>query len=70
MTTLRTSRFPGPAVTRRRLGQSAATAGALLLAPWPLRTAIAAPNRAPVLSGTEFALAIEPSRSASTAAEP
>jgi CopA family copper-resistance protein len=60
MTTLRTSRFPGPAVTRRRFGQGAATAGALSLAPWSLRTAIAAPNRAPVLSGTEFALAIEP----------
>jgi CopA family copper-resistance protein len=47
--------------TRRRFGQGAATAGALSLAVWPpLRNAIAAPGRAPVLSGTEFALAIEP----------
>jgi CopA family copper-resistance protein len=37
-----------------------AAASALSLAPWPLRTALAAPSRAPVLSGTEFALAIEP----------
>jgi hypothetical protein len=38
--------------------QGAAAAGALSLLPWPLRTALAAP--APVLSGTEFVLAIEP----------
>ena len=49
-----------PTLARRRFVQGAAAAGALSLAPWPLRTLLAAPNRAPVLNGTEFALAIEP----------
>jgi CopA family copper-resistance protein len=39
--------------------QGAAAAGALTFVPWPLRTAVAAPSRGPVLSGTEFQLAIE-----------
>jgi CopA family copper-resistance protein len=45
-------------LSRRRFMQGATAAGALSLLPWPLRTALAAP--APVLRGTEFALAIEP----------
>ena len=48
----------GPVLARRRFTQGAAAAGALSLLRWPLRTALAA--AAPVLSGTEFALAIEP----------
>jgi CopA family copper-resistance protein len=48
----------GPILTRRRFMQAAAAAGALSFVPWPLRTALAAPSRAPVLSGTEFALEI------------
>jgi CopA family copper-resistance protein len=48
-----------PTLTRRRFVRDVAAAGAFSLAPWPLRTALAAPNRAPVLNGTEFALAIE-----------
>jgi CopA family copper-resistance protein len=55
---MNTPPFAGPVLARRRFMQSAAAAGALSLVPWPLRTALAAP--APVLSGTEFALAIEP----------
>jgi CopA family copper-resistance protein len=50
--------FSGPLLGRRRFIQRAAAAGALSLLPWPLRNALAAP--APVLSGTEFALTIEP----------
>src|SRR5260370_26365673 len=49
-----------PTSRRRRFVRDGAAAGALSLAPWPLHTALAAPSRAPVLSGTEFALAIEP----------
>jgi CopA family copper-resistance protein len=47
------------AVTRRRFLQGVAAAGALLVLPYPLRNAVAAP-RAPVLSGTEFQLEIGP----------
>src|SRR6267143_5698132 len=47
-----------PVLARRRFTQGAAAAGALSLLRWPLRTALAA--AAPVLSGTKFALAIEP----------
>jgi CopA family copper-resistance protein len=50
-------RTPSLALARRRFIQGAAAAGALSLVPWPLRHVLAAP--APVLSGTEFALAIE-----------
>jgi CopA family copper-resistance protein len=49
----------GPAVTRRRFVQGMAAAGVLAAATWPLRQAWAAP-RAPVLSGTDFALEIGP----------
>ncbi len=52
--------LPGPTLTRRRFIQGAAVAGALVYVPWPLRTALAAPSRAPVLSGTEFQLDIGP----------
>ena len=38
--------------------QGAAATGALSLLPWPLRTSLAAPGPAPVLSGTEFVLEI------------
>jgi CopA family copper-resistance protein len=58
MSALPISPLPGPTVCRRRFMQGAATAGPLSLLPWPLRAALAAP--APVLSGTEFVLAIEP----------
>ncbi len=54
----RISPLPGPTLTRRRFIQGTAVAGALAYVPWPLRTALAAPNRAPVLSGTEFQLEI------------
>jgi FtsP/CotA-like multicopper oxidase with cupredoxin domain len=50
--------FAGPTLTRRRFMQGAVAAGALSAVSWPLRRALAAPS--PVLSGTEFALAIEP----------
>jgi CopA family copper-resistance protein len=49
--------FPVPQITRRRFVQSVATAGALSIAPWPVRQMLAAPARA-VLSGTEFQLEI------------
>jgi CopA family copper-resistance protein len=55
---MNTPPLAGPILGRRRFMQGAAAAGALSLLPWPLRTALAAPP--PVLSGTEFALAIEP----------
>ena len=55
---MKTPPFAGPVLARRRFAQGAAAAGALSLLRWPLRTALAAP--APVLSGTEFALTIEP----------
>ena len=45
------------ALTRRRFLQGAAAAGVSTLLPWSLRDVLAAP--ASVLSGTEFALAIE-----------
>ena len=48
----------GPALTRRRLMQSASAMGALTLAPWRSRSALAAPAREPVLSGNEFQLEI------------
>jgi CopA family copper-resistance protein len=51
-------RTPSLAFDRRRFIQGAAAAGALSLIPIPLRRALAAPDRAPVLSGTEFALEI------------
>ena len=47
----------GPAVTRRRFVQGLAAAGVLAAVPWPLRRGWAGP-RAPVLSGTDFALEI------------
>ncbi len=55
---MNTPPFAGPVLARRRFMQRAAAAGASSLLPWPLRYGLAAP--APVLSGTEFALAIEP----------
>ena len=48
----------GPVFTRRRLLRTAAATSALTLAPSPLRSALAAPARAPLLSGTEFQLEI------------
>ncbi len=53
-----TSFLSGPVLGRRRFMQGAAATGALTLAPWPSRSAVAAPARAPVLSGTEFQLEI------------
>jgi CopA family copper-resistance protein len=47
-----------PSLARRRFLQSAAAAGALSLLPFPLRRAVAALVRTPVLSGTEFQLEI------------
>jgi CopA family copper-resistance protein len=47
-------------ITRRRLMQRAGGVGAVSGLPWPLRRALAAPGRAPVLSGTEFQLEIGP----------
>jgi len=47
----------GPAVTRRRFVQGLAAAGVLAAVPWRLRRGWAGP-RAPVLSGTDFALEI------------
>jgi CopA family copper-resistance protein len=49
--------IPPPALTRRCFMRGAAAVGALSCVPWPLR-ALAALNRAPVLSGTEFQLEI------------
>jgi CopA family copper-resistance protein len=51
---------PPLALTRRRFIQGAAAIGAASLLPWPLRAAVAAPGRGPVLSGTEFQLEIRP----------
>jgi len=51
---------PPLTLTRRRLMQGAAAIGALSPALWSLRSALAAPTRTPVLSGTEFQLEIEP----------
>ena len=48
----------GPVFTRRRLLRAAAATSALTLAPSPLRSALAASARAPLLSGTEFQLEI------------
>ena len=48
----------GPVFTRRRLLGAAAATSALTLAPSPLRSALVAPARAPLLSGTEFQLEI------------
>lgn len=59
MNARRISPLPGHILTRRRFIQgAAAAAGALSFVPWPLRMALAAPSRAPVLSGTEFQLEI------------
>jgi FtsP/CotA-like multicopper oxidase with cupredoxin domain len=58
MNARRISPLPGPTLSRRRFIHGAAAAGALTFVPWTLRTALAAPNRAPVLSGTEFQLEI------------
>ncbi len=58
MTSRRGSFRSGAALGRRRFMQGAAATGALTLAPWPSRSAVAAPARAPVLSGTEFQLEI------------
>jgi CopA family copper-resistance protein len=60
MTAYRIPPLSVPTLTRRRFVRDVAAAGALSLAPWPLHAALAAPGRAPVLNGTEFALAIEP----------
>ena len=49
-----------PPLTRRRFLRGAAAAGALSLVPSPMRRALAAPVRTPVLSGTEFQLEIGP----------
>jgi CopA family copper-resistance protein len=49
-----------PPLTRRRFIEGAAALGALSSVPRPLRAAFAAPERAPVLSGTEFQLEIGP----------
>jgi len=46
-------------VTRRRLMQRAGGVGALALSSWPSPTLLAAPGRAPLLTGTEFELEIE-----------
>jgi len=47
-------------VTRRRWMQRAGGVGALALSSWPSPTLLAAPGRAPLLTGTEFELEIEP----------
>ena len=49
----------GTEITRRRFVQGIAAPGVLAAAPWPLQRALAAP-RAPILSGTDFALEIGP----------
>jgi CopA family copper-resistance protein len=49
----------GLEITRRRFVQRMAAAGVLAASPWPIHRALAAP-RAPVLSGTDFALEIGP----------
>ena len=51
---------PPLTLTRRRLMQGAAAIGALSPVHWSLRSALAAPTRTRVLSGTEFQLEIEP----------
>jgi CopA family copper-resistance protein len=53
-------RTPSLVFSRRRFMQGAAAAGTLSLMPWPLRHAFAVSARAPVLSGTDFALEIGP----------
>jgi CopA family copper-resistance protein len=50
----------GRPLNRRWFIQGAAAAGAPTLAPWPLRSALAVPSGAPVLSGTDFQLEIGP----------
>jgi hypothetical protein len=47
-------------VTRRRLTQRAGGTGAFTLISRPTRSLLAAPDRAPLLTGTEFELDIEP----------
>jgi CopA family copper-resistance protein len=49
-----------PPLTRRRFMQGLAGIGAFSFMPWPLRSALAASARTPVLSGTEFQLEIGP----------
>jgi len=58
MTAHRIASLSSPVVTRRRLLNGTAATGALMLAPWPSRSALAAPSRALVLSGTVFQLEI------------
>jgi CopA family copper-resistance protein len=60
MTARRIPFHTGSALSRRRLIQSAVPAGGLALVSWPLHSALAAPSRAAVLSGTEFQLEIGP----------
>ena len=50
----------GSALTRRRLMQGTAAAGAVSAVRWPRGRALAAPSRTPVLSGSEFQLEIGP----------
>src|SRR6516164_7640267 len=49
-----------PPLPRRRFIEGAAGLGAFLFVPRPLRAAFAVPERASVLSGTEFQLDIGP----------
>jgi FtsP/CotA-like multicopper oxidase with cupredoxin domain len=58
MTARRNAFCCGPAFTRRRFIHGAAAIGAISFASWPSRSAVAAPSRASVLSGTEFQLEI------------
>jgi CopA family copper-resistance protein len=50
----------GSALTRRRLMQGTAAAGAFSAVRWPRGRALPAPSRTPVLSGSEFQLEIGP----------
>jgi TAT (twin-arginine translocation) pathway signal sequence len=49
-----------PGVSRRRFVQGLATVTAAAALPFPLRSALAAPNPASLLSGRDFALEIGP----------
>ena len=57
MTARRNGFLSGP-LTRRRFIHGAVATGAISLSTWPSQSTLAAPNRAPVLSGTEFQLEI------------
>ena len=50
----------GSTLTRRRLMQGTAAAGAVSAVRWPRGRALAAPSRTAVLSGSEFQLEIGP----------